>query len=468
MDFRRSSLPDLAEAVNAREVAARELTEHALERIDSIDGELGAFVAVDGERALDDAGALDDRIAQGGDGGPLAGIPIGVKDLEDAVGFVTTYGSVLGTDQVRAEEDSPLVARLREAGCIVVGKTNTPEYGHMAETDNPVFGPTVNPWGTERSPGGSSGGSAAAIAAGMVPLATGSDGGGSIRIPSALCGLSGIKTSQGRVPNGGPNPPGGGVFSVKGPMTRLTRDAVHALDAVIGPDPTDIFSLPLPAATWMGSIDDLHPPAAVVWSPDLGFAEVDDEVLGVCRSAVRALADLGTEVVEVDRVLGENPTLAWLTVWTVYRHRAQGHLAGTADWDRISPTLVQQLEFGRDISAADFALALDACHRFNLDLVEVFHRAPLLLCPTVAAQTPVSQQNGTINGEATQDWVKFTFPFNMTRNPAGTVCAGFTDDGMPVGLQVVGPQHADVAVLRLMATLEDALALDAVPPAYPA
>src|ERR1700736_4348674 len=200
MDFRRETVSDLADQVRSGQLAARELVGHALKRIDALNPRLNAFVALDADAAMRAATAIDESVAAGDDPGPLAGIPIGVKDLEDAAGFRTTHGSAGWEDSPAATVSSPLVERLVAAGCVVVGKTNTPELGWKADTVNPVFGATLNPWDMSRSPGGSSGGSAAAIAAGMVPLATGSDGGGSIRIPSACCGLSGMKPSLGRVP----------------------------------------------------------------------------------------------------------------------------------------------------------------------------------------------------------------------------------------------------------------------------
>src|SRR4051812_35995549 len=200
MDFRTTTVAQLAQDVSTKRISARELVGAALARIEEVDNKVNAFVAVDEERALADAAAIDARLAAGEDVGPLAGVPIGVKDLEDAAGFRTTQGSAVYADSAVMEADSPLVERLKAAGCVVVGKTNTPEGGHKADTINPLFGATANPWDLTRTAGGSSGGSAAAIAAGLVPLCTGSDGGGSIRIPSSVCGISGMKASLGRVP----------------------------------------------------------------------------------------------------------------------------------------------------------------------------------------------------------------------------------------------------------------------------
>jgi Asp-tRNA(Asn)/Glu-tRNA(Gln) amidotransferase A subunit family amidase len=465
MDFRQTTVAALAEQVAARTISARELVGHALAQIEEHDPSINAFVAVDPEGALEQAALLDERLVAGEEVGPLTGIPIGVKDLEDAAGFPTTYGSAVYAEAVPAVADSVLVERLRAAGCIVVGKTNTPELGHKADTTNALFGSTRNPWDLSRSAGGSSGGSAAAIAAGLVPLCTGSDGGGSIRIPSAVCGLSGLKPSQGRVPTGGPQPPGWVDLSTKGPMARRIRDVTLALDAVVGPEPTDLRSLPMPEASWTRSLAEVRPPRKVGWSPDLGYVHVDREVAAICEAAVQRLADAGTEIVQIDRVFDVDPVMDWIRIAMVGDERTLGHLRGTPQWELVDPVHAQLIDrLGRDVSGAELLAAQDACHTLNLRLVDLFHEVPLLLTPTVAGQTGPAGGNGTVDGEDTPAWVSFTYPFNMTRSPAGTVCAGFTADGLPVGLQAVGPQHADVAVLRLLAVLEDLLSTDEVAP----
>ncbi|MDQ6696959.1 MAG: amidase family protein, partial [Actinomycetota bacterium] len=423
--------------------------------------------AEDAEGALTQARGIDDRLARGESVGPLAGIPLAVKDTEDARGFLTTEGSLLHAHDAPASGDSLLVDRLRQAGCVVIGKTNTPELAWKADTDNRVFGRTGNPWSLDRSAGGSSGGSAAAVAAGMVPLATGSDGGGSIRIPSALCGLTGLKSSLGRVPAGGARPPGWADLSSKGPMARTARDVALVLDAVIGPDPTDLRALPMPEQSWREALDDLHPPRRVAWSPSLGYAKVDAEVLEVCEAAMKRLEDRGTEVELIDDVFDSDPGLEWLTLAMVANLRTVEGLIGEDPygWDQLDQGLAQMMRWSRDhATATDVLKAQDTAHRLNLRLVEILHRAPFLLTPTVAGQTAYGNGHGLINGAADPAWVSFTYPFNLTRSPAGTVCAGLTQDGMPVGLQVVGPQHGDAGVLRLLAHLEDTLGVDAVCP----
>jgi aspartyl-tRNA(Asn)/glutamyl-tRNA(Gln) amidotransferase subunit A len=273
-----------------------------------------------------------------------------------------------------------------------------------------------------------------------------------------------MKPSLGRVPMGGPNPPGWADLSTKGPMARTIRDITLALDAVVGPEVTDLRSLPMPDASWTRSLQELHAPRKVGWAPTLGYAEVDREVAAVCRAAVERLADLGTEVVEVDPVFPYDPGLPWIQLAMTANERALGHLRGTEAWEQLDPGHVAAIDHFGQVTGAELLAAQDECHLANLRLVALFHQVPLLLTPTVAGQTGLAGREGTVDGRETPSWVAFTYPFNMTRSPAGTVCAGFTADGMPVGLQVVGPQHADVAVLRALALLEDALALDPVAP----
>jgi aspartyl-tRNA(Asn)/glutamyl-tRNA(Gln) amidotransferase subunit A len=301
----------------------------------------------------------------------------------------------------------------------------------------------------------------------MVPLATGSDGGGSIRIPSALCGLTGLKPSLGRIPSGGPRPPGWMDFSTKGVMARRLADSLVAWDVSVGPDPSDLRSLPPPDVPWRRSVDDLGAPHRVAWSPTLGYAPVDPEVAEICRRAVDVLAGLGTEVEEVPVVFDEDPAWSWFTVVAACNERTLEPLRDTDAWELVDPGLRATADLARaEFGPTDVVRALDACHTLNRRLVELFHHHSLLLCPTVAAQTGPLGGDGTIQGEGDANWVRFTYPFNMTRSPAGTVCAGFASDGMPVGLQLIGPQHGDVVVLRGLALLEAALDLDTVPPDY--
>lgn len=464
LDFRTASVGELAASVRRGDVAARELAAHALERVDALNPVVNAFVAVDGDRALEQAAAVDQIVATGGDPGPLAGIPIGVKDSEAASGYRTTHGSVLFADVPPAVHDSVLVARLRAAGAVVVGKTNLPELAWTAHTDNALFGLTRNPWSPDHSAGGSSGGSAAAVAAGMVPLATGGDGGGSIRIPSACCALSGMKPSHGRVPAGGSEGAGWLGLSTKGVLGHRIADVVAALDAVVGPDATDLQSLPRPEANWRDALVDPHVPARVAWSPALGYTDVDPEVLRVCERAVSALDALGADVVEVPAVFDEDPLDDWLAIvgarllhtLSPYRDR----------WDRVTPVLVSWAQGAEAVPATRMVAAFDRCHALNLRLVSLFRDVRLLVTPTTAGLPPPNSLGGrgVVNGEVDPNWVRLTYPFNMTRSPVATVCVGLGAEGLPVGVQLIGPQHGDLVVLRSAAALEAAVGFETLAP----
>lgn len=464
MDFRQITVQALAEQVRSRSISARELTEAALTNISNLDAEINSFCAVNSEQALAEADAIDSAVGKGADL-PLAGIPIGVKDLEDAAGFVTTFGSALHTDDPAAKEDSELVRRLKAAGCVVLGKTNTPEYGHKGKTDNIPFGITRNPWNMDFSPGGSSGGSSAALAAGIIPMATGSDGGGSIRIPAALCGLSGIKTSQGRIPNGGAHPPGSGLLTVKGPMTRSTLDTALALDHSVGDLKTDIFAQLDKTESWYEGTRTASLPKKVIWSPSMGFATVDKAIIANCEVAISKLESAGVTVIEQDAIWDRDPVRDWLVFWTSARARAQQHLMGTDDWEQIDPQLRTMIEMGvHKMTGPDYASAIDACHYLNYQLEQAFESAPLILTPATCGHGPRVEANGVVNGEETPGWVAFTMGINMTRNPAGVVPIGKNDDGIPLAIQIIGRQRSDLSVLQAMHTFETVFGFDEIAP----
>ena len=463
-DFRTVTVEALVSMVRDRTLTAAAVTDHALDRIEALNPILNAFVAIDETAARAQAAAIDERLDAGGEVGPLAGIPIGVKDLADAAGFVTTRGAMHLRDTPPVTADSTEVARLRAADAVIVGKTNTPEFGCMGDTYNPVFGATWNPWNLNRSPGGSSGGTAAAIASGMVPVGTGSDGGGSIRIPSAMCGLSGIKTSQGRVPSG-PPPPGLLDLSCVGPMARRIRDVTYCLDAVVGPHPSDLRSLPAPTDSWRRALDDPPLPQRVLWVPAFDGEPVDAEILAGCAAAVERLAAEGVEVVEAG-TLFDKASDAFLPLFLGgLIGPAYEPLFGTPAWDDVTDLLAVALEdaFER-VTVASVSEARQQAGRLSMQLAEVMTGFDAMLLPTMAGQTPVVGGDGTINGVETENWIRFTPLANLTRRPAGTVCCGFTEDGMPVGLQVLGHQVDDVGVLETLAVLEDLLDLDPIAP----
>lgn len=462
-DFRSLTVEDLAGRIRSREFTAAAVTDAALERIERLNPVLNAFVAVDADAARSRARAIDERLDAGDEVGPLAGIPIGVKDLEDAAGFQTTRGAMHLRDIAPCVGDSTEIERLRAAGCVIIGKTNTPEWGWIGDTYNPLFGPTLNPWNIERSPGGSSGGTSAAVASGMIPLGTGSDGGGSIRIPSALTGMSGLKPSQGRVPSG-PAPMGAADLSTQGPMARRIRDVALALDVIVGSASGDLRTLDKPSVSWRSALDDPAPPKRVLWAPTIDGFGPDDEIGAICRAAVDRVAEAGVEVVESGPVLtdsiGPFALLFFGASLTAYRS-----LLRTDDWANVTPGLAAILEMSEGMVTIDAVeSARMEAQALSIKLAGVMDGYDAILSPTVAGHTPVSMQEGTVNGEQTQSWVSYTYPFNVTRRPAGTTCAGFTADGMPVGLQIVGHQLADLRVLEITAFIEDLLGLDPIAP----
>jgi Asp-tRNA(Asn)/Glu-tRNA(Gln) amidotransferase A subunit family amidase len=432
---------EIAATVRSGAMSAVMITEATLDRISRLNPALNAFIASDRQRALDQAADIDRRIANG-DQLRLAGVPLAVKDTEDTVGYRTTHGSRLFADAPLADHDSVLVGRLRRAGCVVVGKSNVPELATSADTTNLVFGATRNPYDTDRVAGGSSGGAAAAVASGMVPLATASDGGGSIRIPASACGLPGFKPSLGRVPDGGPQPVDWPLVTTRGVITRTVADLIAVLDVIVGPDPTDLRSLPAPCEPLSAGVARSELPRRIAWSPKLGYDWSEPSILAACEAAVEGLAAAGVEVVEIDRVFDSEPNDLWMALIAAYVHRS----VGNRDRSLLTGEVRYGIEAADRLTARDLLAVEDACHHLNLQLAAVFETCHLLLTPTLHRDPPRI-------GE-TVSWIRATGVFNLTRSPAGTMPVGLSAERLPVGLQIVGPQHCDVAVLALMSHLE--------------
>jgi aspartyl-tRNA(Asn)/glutamyl-tRNA(Gln) amidotransferase subunit A len=251
-------------------------------------------------------------------------------------------------------------------------------------------------------------------------------------------------------------------------MARRLADVAAALDVVVGPDPTDLRSLPRTEPSWLAGLEDPRPPARVAWCPTLGYAEVDAEVLAVCERAVRTLEALGAEIVEVDAVFDHDPLDAWLTLTGVYNLHTLGRFrADPTVWSRVDPVLAMVIDGAAAVTGLQIVEAEDEAHRLNLRLVSLFRDVRLLVTPTMAALPPPAALDGKglVNGTEDVNWVKLTYPFNLTRSPAASVCAGLSSSGLPVGVQLVGPQHGDAVVLRAAAALEEALGFDAIAPA---
>lgn len=450
---------EIADAVRSKKLSAREATEAALKRVEAKNPALNALTYLDPDRALRQADAIDEAIARGEDPGSLAGVPMGVKDLEGVEGMPLTMGSLVYKDQV-AFEDSVQVSRLRRAGAVFLGKTNTPEFGYKGFTANRVHGATGNPWDPERTPGGSSGGSAAAVAAGMVPLCTGSDGGGSIRAPSAFSGCYGIKPSAGRIPRAGLFAPHWGTHSTVGPISWSVRDAARYLDAAAGPHPNDLDSLDAPPGGYEAAVVGPAPRVRrIAWTPDLGYAAVDSEVKRLCGEAAKALGDaLGADVEEVNPGLS-NPMPYWYAMAAANDTRTLDSL--TPDQrELLEPGFVAFADQARQLTALQVMDALEERHQLNRAMTAIFEAYDLLVTPAVACTAfpksgpPPTTIGGVETGPA--GYIAFTPPFNMTGHPAASVPAGLAKDGLPVGLQVIAPRHADAFLLAVSAAYEAA------------
>ena len=455
------SVSDAARRVRTGELTAERLVRECLDAIERANGALNAFVYLDGGTALAAASAVDAAVRSGRveDLGPLAGVPFGVKDLEDCAGMPTTRGSRWFADGPAKSVDSIHVARLRAAGAIPIGKTATPEFGAWAYTASPLLGVTRNPWDLSRTPGGSSGGSSAAVAAGLVPFCTASDGGGSIRTPAAFTGLVGLRSSYGRIPTFGDTHLS--QNAVAGSVTTTVADTALLLDVMAGPDPRDRTCLPPPSVSYVDALDRVDVAGLrVAWSKDLGFAVVDAEVAATCERAARVLvAACGAELVNrrieltdftrtyalvegVDRFVGIDPLL-WET-----RLDELDPLSAPG-WTRLSRRTLPQ------------AAAVESARReLVAQLAELFDDIDLLVTPMAsvvpfAAAGPMPTEIAGIDVHQGMS-VVLSFLASLANLPAISVPAGLSATGLPIGLQVIGPRFREDLVLAAAARFEAA------------
>jgi aspartyl-tRNA(Asn)/glutamyl-tRNA(Gln) amidotransferase subunit A len=452
----------LAAAIRARQVSPVEAVEAAFGCIEER-AELNAFMAICSERARAEAKAAEAKVARGETLGPLHGVPFSVKDLTNTEGVATTQGSALFADNV-PKADAVAVARARAAGAILIGKTTTPEFGHKPFTEGPFFGRTLNPWSHRHTSGGSSGGAAVAVAAGMGPLALGSDGGGSIRIPAACCGVVGLKATLGAIPNL-QAPDLFGANSFVGPMARDVADTRLMFEALLGPDRCDPYGQA-----------EAFPRRRLGESerPRIAFLLrcgniLDPEVEASVAAAMRKAEALGlvVEPIELDLASLEPHFLVLLR--SLLLARLGGH-AGRAP-EKLDPTLIATIEAGRAYSAADLCEAQFARTNCFAQIQEILARFDLIASPTLSAPAlPVGldplgrieiagQDAGTIRGA----WYPYTFPFNLTGHPALSLPCGLSQAGLPIGLQLAGRWHEDAYLLDIAARLEAVLGFQARP-----
>jgi aspartyl-tRNA(Asn)/glutamyl-tRNA(Gln) amidotransferase subunit A len=454
----------LADRVRARQLSPVEVVEAVLDRMGRLEPVLHAFCTPTPDLARADARRIEAALMAGEAPGPLAGVPVSIKDLILTRGIRTVSGSVAYRDFV-PDEDDVVVERLRAAGAVIIGKTNVSEFGYSATGHNPVFETTRNPWNPALTPGGSSAGAGAAVAAGMGPIGIGSDGGGSVRIPAAHCGLYGFKPSMGRIPlypssrdERYPGVSGWESLEVIGPLTRTVADSALVLSVAAGPDPRDRHSLPAADFDWLGCRDGSLRGLRVAFSADWGYAAVEPEVRRLAAAAAGVFErDLGCLVEEANPGW-EDPGAAFAALIIADTDLTGMRALADAHGRRMSPHLVDLLR--RPWTAEELTGANMVRKAVVNRMWRFMARYDLLLTPTLAVPPFAVHMQGPekIAGRVVrpEQWLAFTYPVNMTGQPAATVPAGFTDDGLPVGLQIVGRHLDDRLVLRASAAFEAA------------
>lgn len=446
---------ELAAAYRTKELSPVEVAEALLGRIEGLDAEINAFCHIDATTTLKQAEESEARWLAGEPLSPLDGVPVAVKDLLLTKGWPTRRGSLTVDPKGPWEEDAPSVARLKEAGAVLIGKTTTPEFGWKGSTDSPLTRVTRNPWDKTKTPGGSSGGSAAALAARMCPLALGSDGGGSIRIPASFSGVYGLKPSFGRVP-AFPLSPFGTVAHV-GPMSRTVRDSALMMNAIARPDARDWFAVPYDGADHTARLGESMKGRRIAYSPRLGFAsQVLPEVAALAESAAKRFETMGARVTKVDPPFGD-PSEIFRTIWWC----GAGYVLGGLPEEKkklLDPGLRQMADEGVTMTKNQFMDANAARGALGSRLRVFMEDYDFILTPSVATTAfgvgQISPLTG--DGRAWMDWTPFSYPFNLTQQPAASVPCGFSKDGLPVGLQIVGRMFDDAGVLAASAAYEAA------------
>ena len=451
-DLCKLSATELVDAFRKKTLSPVDVASAVLKRLEKLNPAFNAFNYVAADEAISHAKASEARWRAGQPKGLLDGVPVSIKDIVLTKGWPTLRGSKTIDPKGPWNDDAPATARLREHGAVLLGKTTTPEFGWKGVTDSPLTGITRNPWNKEKTPGGSSGGAAAAVAAGMGPLAVGTDGGGSIRIPCGFTGLFGIKASFGRVP-AWPLSPFGTVAHV-GPMTRSVADAALMLNVLAQPDARDWHALPYDPRDWRTGLEQGVADLRIAYSPDLGYAKVDPEIRKIVQDAVSVFSDLGAKIEEKNPGFAD-PAPIFMTHWF---SGAAFLLKGIPKEKHklVDPGLLEMAAQGEKVTAHDL---LDAqLKRGALGThMNLFHRDyDLLVTPTlaIAAFDAGKEVADKMLQSRWTDWTPFTFPFNLTQQPAASIPCGLTKAGLPVGLHLVGPRYADALVLRAARAFE--------------
>ena len=453
-DLLYMSAVELRELVLTGAISPVELLDQSIARLEEVEPKLNCFVTVSEDAARTAARAAEKAVMDGDPPGLLHGLPLSIKDLIAVNGVRCTFGSKSSANNIAAL-DAPSVERVRAEGGVIVGKTTTSEFGCKAVGDSPLTGITRNPWDLSKTPGGSSAGAAASVAAGVTPLAVGTDGGGSVRIPASMTGLFGLKPQFARVPvfpaSGAP------TLSHVGPMARTVRDAALLLTALAGFDRRDPFSVSESVPDFLDACDQPVDGMRVAWSPTLGYAKPTREVAEICEGAVMVLEDLGCDVELVENVMARDPIDIWMSEF----HAAIGARLSSVLNERpelLDPALANDLASGLDQTIGQYWTQVFSRYQFREDMRRFMENYDLLISPVlpvpafdVGLDVPPQMSGG--NAIA---WVSYPYPFNLTGQPGASLPAGFTGDGLPVGLQLVSKAFREVDVFRAAAAFEAA------------
>ena len=445
----------LKELIKQKKLSPVELLDAIFRRAEEINPKLSAYLTLAQKEASRAACDAEKAVMAGGDLGPLHGIPISIKDLVETKGIRTTFGSLALRDNIPQTKDGPMVRRLKQAGAIIIGKTNTPECGLAGHTENRLAD-TRNPWNTDHTPGGSSGGASAAVAAGISPLAQGSDGGGSIRIPSSMSGIYGIKPTNGRVPLDF-HAWGISHISCLGPITRNVRDAAMMLNVIAGPDKSDYTCIRKPHPDYFKALDSKMGALRIAWSVDLGYGvHVDSDVVSTFKKAIEVFESLGHRVEEAAPKMSV-PFELWdinaSAMFSIpYRFLIEEHA------DELTDYCKAYLELARNTSGTDVAKSWVELEKIRGACLDFFEEYDLLLTPATAVPAVKIGQRDKSLGKGVVSWAftPFTPAFNFSRNPAASVPCGFSSAGLPIGLQIVGRLEDEVTVLQASASFEQA------------
>ncbi|WP_406316923.1 amidase [Streptosporangium sp. NBC_01639] len=444
----------MLELLRTRQVSATELLQAHLDRIEEVNPRVNAIVTLAADRARQEAAEADRDLARGRPHGPLHGLPVAHKDLTDTAGIRTTYGSPLFADHV-PDTDSPIVRRMREAGAITIGKTNTPEFGTGSHTVNKLFGATRNPYDLSKSAGGSSGGAAAALATGMTALADGSDMGGSLRNPASFCNVVGLRPTPGRVP--APSPTAAWfTLGVPGPMARTVADLALLMSVIAGFDAASPLSITESGTVFTGPLELDLTGLRIAWSPDLGGLPVDAETARVTAGAPAVLTGLGARVEQVELDLSDAED-----AFRIYRAWYYALSFGDLPQDALGENVRWNVERGRAVTGADLARAERLRSGLYRRMTGFFGTYDFLIAPV--SQVPPFPVDAPyvseIDGQELPDylaWMRSAYWISVLHAPAASVPCGFTTGGLPVGVQIVGPPFADLGVLRLAHAFERA------------